>query len=209
MLIVLLDLMDTVLVDPYNSAVLKLCPSGTTVDDFQNARSMDSFIQFESGIIHESTFLRQYYKKEFPWKENHYPGVLKIKKELFRNIRYMEGMHSLLISMQSSDMIQSGIASNYSPWYREIFRLKPELDDFFDFVFFSCELGIRKPDPAYYQKIYSALRKIHPDLQPQEILFVDDRLENLAPAENLKWNTHHFQNSNLLKKTLQDFDMEF
>jgi putative hydrolase of the HAD superfamily len=43
--------------------------------------------------------------------------------------------------------------------------------------FYSCRLGLTKPDPAIYQKVLTAL-----DARPQDVTFVDDRPANVAGA---------------------------
>lgn len=57
----------------------------------------------------------------------------------------------------------------------------------YDYQFLSCELGVQKPDPKAYTKV-TALT----GLLPTEILFVDDKEENLIPAANIGWRTFHF-----------------
>jgi putative hydrolase of the HAD superfamily len=46
--------------------------------------------------------------------------------------------------------------------------------------FYSCRLGLTKPDPAIYQKVLTAL-----GARPQDVTFVDDRPPNVAAAAAL------------------------
>jgi len=57
----------------------------------------------------------------------------------------------------------------------------------FEVVAFSCRTGLSKPDPAAYQWCCRAL-----GLAPENILFIDDRAENVAAAERLGMRTHRF-----------------
>lgn len=50
-------------------------------------------------------------------------------------------------------------------------------DDVFDGQFYSCELGLAKPDPAYFTAILERL-----DSDGSEVLFVDDLADNVAGA---------------------------
>jgi putative hydrolase of the HAD superfamily len=50
--------------------------------------------------------------------------------------------------------------------------------DHFDHVTFSCELGLFKPQPAIYQHSIDGLR-----VAPGEILFIDDKIENIDGAK--------------------------
>ena len=46
--------------------------------------------------------------------------------------------------------------------------------------FYSCRLGVTKPDPAIYQKVLTAL-----GARPQDVTFVDDRPPNVTAAAAL------------------------
>ena len=49
--------------------------------------------------------------------------------------------------------------------------------EWFDGQFYSCELGLAKPDPAYFVAILERL-----DVAPDRVLFIDDRADNVAGA---------------------------
>lgn len=53
----------------------------------------------------------------------------------------------------------------------------PEYQDMFDAQFYSAEMGIAKPDPAYFTAIAERLQT-----PPAQLLFVDDRADNVAGA---------------------------
>lgn len=57
----------------------------------------------------------------------------------------------------------------------------------FSYLFISCDIGMQKPDRDIYEFV---LQKT--GLLPKEILFVDDKEENLEPAYHMGWNTYHF-----------------
>ena len=50
----------------------------------------------------------------------------------------------------------------------------------FDAEFYSCHLGHMKPAAAYFEAVIQALR-----LTPQQILFIDDRAENVEAASRV------------------------
>ncbi len=58
----------------------------------------------------------------------------------------------------------------------------------FDRVFYSFDLGLRKPDPA----IYAAVDRELGIASPAEVLFVDDNAANVASAAAYGWRTLHF-----------------
>lgn len=53
-------------------------------------------------------------------------------------------------------------------------------DELFDAQFYSCGMGLAKPDPAYFHYVLEAL-----GLQPEEALFMDDTLANVESAAGL------------------------
>ncbi len=63
-----------------------------------------------------------------------------------------------------------------------------KIDDAFDHMFISAEIGLAKPDPQIYQAVVTELHK-----DPSEIVFVDDFIENVQAAREAGWHAIHFQ----------------
>ena len=57
--------------------------------------------------------------------------------------------------------------------------------DCFDHGLYSCELGIVKPEPEIYRRCIELL-----GVQPNEMLFIDDKVENIEAAEALGIRGH-------------------
>ncbi|MEV4422967.1 HAD family phosphatase [Patulibacter sp. NPDC049589] len=57
------------------------------------------------------------------------------------------------------------------------------LSDLFDVLVYSHEVGLAKPDPAIYRLTERLL-----DVRPDEIVFLDDRAENVAAAQACGWH---------------------
>lgn len=55
--------------------------------------------------------------------------------------------------------------------------------EMFDDLFISCEIGCKKPDPAFFRHVQE-----HLDLDGAAVLFWDDRLENVEAARRFGWN---------------------
>lgn len=73
--------------------------------------------------------------------------------------------------------IRCGMASNQQNVRVEHMRRMPEYAGVFDGEFYSSELGLAKPDPAYFAEI---IRRV--DVPPDEVLFVDDKEVNVSGA---------------------------
>lgn len=54
----------------------------------------------------------------------------------------------------------------------------------FDAEVLSCEVGLKKPDPAMYDRALEAARCL-----PEECIFIDDKAHNLVPAQALGMKT--------------------
>jgi putative hydrolase of the HAD superfamily len=68
------------------------------------------------------------------------------------------------------------------------------LRELFDHAFYSCEIGFRKPDPAYFRHILETL-----DLEPSATLFIDDSQPNVDTAAALGIRAAHFQGGDLME----------
>lgn len=67
------------------------------------------------------------------------------------------------------------------------------IQDFFDRVYYSHELGMRKPDAEIFEFIIQAN-----DLIPEQTLFIDDMAENITTAEKIGLQTFHLTDQNYL-----------
>jgi glucose-1-phosphatase len=63
------------------------------------------------------------------------------------------------------------------------------LDSLFEKLYFSHEVGLRKPNPAIYQLVLQ-----QNNLKPNETLFVDDSIQNLAAPQALGMQVYHLAN---------------
>ncbi|WP_156184924.1 HAD family hydrolase [Allosalinactinospora lopnorensis] len=77
-------------------------------------------------------------------------------------------------------------------------RRSPALASF-EGLFFSCDLGVCKPDPAVYTHVLTTL-----GLTPEETAFVDDREENFLAAKRLGIDAHHYTGTEGLESFLTD-----
>ena len=190
--VVLLDLMDTLVRDPYHRMLANL-PADMARRDLFRWKDQSAFQAFERGEIDEPEFFRRYYRTDTPeeWRAR-LPRPEKFKKELLRSVDFITGMDEVLRDVYQDPRTRVGLASNYSRWYHDILRLRPEIEPQTDYLFFSCELGVRKPDGGYYHKIFEGLRRDLPDLMPEHVLFLDDRETNVAGARAAGWQAALF-----------------
>jgi putative hydrolase of the HAD superfamily len=74
-----------------------------------------------------------------------------------------------------------------------------DFSETFDRLYFSCELGCQKPDPAYYGAIERDL-----GLAGGGILFWDDATVNVESAREVGWNAEVYTRYEPFARTLAE-----
>lgn len=93
-------------------------------------------------------------------------------------VRYVE-------QLRESDY-RIGLITNNILEFRAHWRAMLPVDALFDVIVDSCEVGLRKPDPAIFEH---ALRQL--GARPQEAIFLDDHIANVQAAAALGMATIH------------------
>lgn len=76
------------------------------------------------------------------------------------------------------------------------------LRDIFPTFFTSCWLGVRKPTRHLYERVLGMTQS-----NPMRTLLIDDRLQNLAPADSLGVRTLHFTTAQKLRGGLKELGL--
>jgi putative hydrolase of the HAD superfamily len=85
-----------------------------------------------------------------------------------------------LIRKLRADGIGCHLATNQQAYRRAIMQDERGYGEWFDQTFYSCDLGLAKPDPAYFRAILEAIS------QPADaVLFIDDNESNVAGARSV------------------------
>ena len=114
-------------------------------------------------------------------------------------------MHEALVKLKSKYHV--GILSNiYKGMLPLLLEKKfiPHID--YDYIIFSCDVGMMKPDSdmyAYAQKIAN--------MDPKNILLIDDRQDFLEGAKKAQWQTFLFNDKERAKsvKELEEYLVDF
>lgn len=72
----------------------------------------------------------------------------------------------------------------------------------FDHLFFSCEIGLQKPDHAFYRHIEKVL-----NVEKESILFWDDLEINVIAARENGWNAEIYTQFDEFEKTMNKFEL--
>ena len=113
--------------------------------------------------------------------------------KLWHQIEVDQSILALVAELRSAG-IYCGLASNQQRRRAEIMSRRLRYGAHFDGEFYSCHLGVRKPDPAYFEEI---IRRT--GLNPSRTLFIDDRIENLKGAAASGLAYMHFVSPDMLE----------
>jgi HAD superfamily hydrolase (TIGR01509 family) len=186
--ILIFDLMDTVVHDPF-----RIIPGhlGLSMDELLKIKNPRSWPSFELGECDEEDYFSAFF---LPGSGRELNGQ-ELKATMFAAYRFIEGMEDVL-----SDLKQRGkrlwVHSNYTDWVEEI-RQRLALDRYFEGYAVSYQLKARKPDALAYTR---ALEQI--GCAPADAVFIDDRRTNVAAAEAVGLRGIHFTGAANLRAAL-------
>lgn len=83
---------------------------------------------------------------------------------------------SLIAGLRASG-VGCHLATNQQAYRRAIMQDERGYGEWFDQTFYSCDLGLAKPDPAYFRAILNAIQ-----VPASSVLFIDDNESNVAGA---------------------------
>lgn len=115
---------------------------------------------------------------------------LKIGKKKFRSAfasittETFEGVESRLLELSKSGFPIFAL-SNTNAVHLAHLRKRFRVMTAFQKIFASYRFRIRKPSLPIYQRVLTEIQLRYPCIKPSEMLYVDDRPENLPPAEKL------------------------
>jgi putative hydrolase of the HAD superfamily len=84
----------------------------------------------------------------------------------------------------------------------EYMKTKMGFQDTFDYLFFSCEIGLQKPDHAFYQHIEKVL-----NVEKESILFWDDLEVNVIAARENGWKAEIYTAFSEFEKIMNKFEL--
>ena len=122
-----------------------------------------------------------------------------IYRKEFENVDYYKDMVKL--EHETKRRCKIGILSNLTLLDKE--RLDKQLDlNKFDYIWLSFELGEIKPN----SKIYEIVEK-DCEIAPKNILFIDDRKENVIAAQKRGWNICNYSGYEIdkIKDKIEEF----
>lgn len=169
------------------------------IDDFANhfsqAKQSGLLDDYETGSISSEDFiseLRRYVKPETTdmqiisaWNSI----LLDLPEErLFILEKAAENHRTFLLSNTNDIHIEE-----FNSYLLEEHNL-PSLEPFFEQLYLSYEVGLRKPDPRIFEYVLQDA-----ELNPSSTLFIDDSIQHIQAAKELGIITHHLTGQTLVE----------
>jgi HAD superfamily hydrolase (TIGR01509 family) len=184
-----LDLMDTIVADPYREALR--AATGLDLAEIAALRDPGAWPAFETGAIDEEAFVERFFADPAEARTFDVAAFHEVRRA---RCTFLPGMDDLLA--ETDGRLERHIASNYPVWITDVVD-RLGLDTMVEGVHASYELGARKPDAAFYERLLARLG--HP---PETVLFVDDREVNCEAAEARGLRAHRFTDAADLRARL-------
>jgi FMN hydrolase / 5-amino-6-(5-phospho-D-ribitylamino)uracil phosphatase len=189
----LVDMMGVLIYDPYLEALQ--AATGLATVEAHRLKDPTCWPEFEVGAIDEAEFARRFFGAD---------AGARFDLEAFHGARRggyrpLPGVRELLEAAEGR--VQRYVASNYPVWVEEL-RERFAFDEYFEGVFASHHLRVRKPDPRFFELVLAAIGQ-----EPQACLLIDDRAVNCAAAERLGLRTHLFDGAAGLRRRLVEEDI--
>ena len=170
--IILFDVMDTLVIDPFFTGVHTVLGCESMQDLFK-AKRPETYEMYETGEISEDQLWERYFA------DDREVDVSAVRKHFIEGYEYIKGMRSLLGEIKRIGNVECYAFSNYGTLYKEI-ETKLGLSKCLEWRFVSCDMGVRKPDPGAFDYV---VKELGADLQRDVVCFVDDSKTNVAAGD--------------------------
>ena len=136
------------------------------------------------------------------------PGHVDTFVRASKDIRTDEAIVSIIRELRRAGILCC-LASNQMKYRARYMSESLGYSSLFDREFYSCDIGHKKPDSAYFLAILAAL-----ELSPERVLFIDDNETNVAAALDLGMNAAAFQPgpevepASLMRRILSEHGLE-
>ncbi len=154
-------------------------------DEMYSLKSADPFFEdLEKGKFNEQQFFTEFKKRHISLSDDQIRDalnalLLRYRKEALQTLKKIRHKYQLFL-LSNTNIIH---LQAFTKIYKEQIG-KGSLEDYFDKMYFSHEIGYRKPAKEAYEIVLK-----ENDLSPSGTLFIDDSLKNIEGAQALGLQT--------------------
>lgn len=185
--VLLLDVMDTLVYDPFHAEIPRFF--GMNLRELLPLLQPGSWVSFELDALAEDEFLARFFADGRP------VDGAGLRAAVRGGYRLLPGIEPLLEELRERGVAMHAL-SNYPCWYALV-EDAVRLSRWVEWSFVSCKTGLRKPDPEAYRNACRAL-----GVEPAACLFVDDRESNCAAAREQGMDAVRFTDAGALRSAL-------
>lgn len=149
-------------------------------------------LEFEKGLIAPDAFatsVREHLQADFATEE-----FFQAFNDIFPT--GIAGMDVVLETLAARDAVFC-LSNTNEEHLRFIEKKFPEMRSFTR-TFASHDLKVRKPEPEIYELVRAEL-----DVPAADLVFFDDRAENITAAKQAGWQAHLFENADQVRSVLK------
>jgi len=176
-------------------------------DDFSEAFGIDYNDMEHAWETHAHDYVEGKMTEEEFWERFlKTAGAKKIDIDLAQEIyrKYQMENENMLNLLKHLNKYRLAALTTIGKEWLEFKRKKFKLDDYFEIIVSSPEVGVRKPHPKIYEVILEKLQ-----VPGEECVFIDNKQHLLPPAERLGMKTILFVNRKDCEEKLRELGIEF
>ena len=164
-----------------------------------NLINFDNFLIIAAVCYLAGHWLWYYYRKYLVRRVIAFDvgGVIAQGDYFTEKVRPMPGMYETITELRKSHI--TAVLSNNNRMADHGFRQTFKSDDMFDVVFYSSDLGVKKPDVGVFKKFATQM-----GVSPSQILFFDDDASNVDAAKKVGFNAHVFKSVSQVVQIVND-----
>ncbi len=166
-------------------------PPDSILSFFENEFQLSVVNQADLKVIIEP------YIKKWNWPKS----VDELLEYWFKKEHYVDQRIVDLVTALKSRNILCVATSNQEKYRSSYIKNEMEFNKFLDAVYTSSDLGVKKPQPEFWQAIYD---KIQP-MAKSEILVLDDKTANIESARDFGFHAEFYENFDNFEKILDRY----
>lgn len=185
-MLIVFDLMDTLLTDPFLRAHEAAC--GRTFAEFEALRPDGVYHRLEQGEIAEADYWRSLVDSGLDWDTDEFHRVRRA------GYAWIAGMRALVSDCAAGNRVVIG--SNYPDWIEEVAR--DHLGGLDLQVFASYQVGVRKPSARFFELLSDKA-----GARMRNLVLVDDKRVNIDAVAALGGVGVHFTSAARTREALR------
>jgi HAD superfamily hydrolase (TIGR01509 family) len=190
--LVMFDVMDTLVVDPFFTGMHKSVFGCDSLQDLFREKDPSAFLDFESGAISEAECYERYFLDRRP------VDAERVRAHLRTSYKWIEGMRELCDDLQRLG-VPMALCSNYPRPHAELIEEVLGLSRYAEWAAVSGVTGHRKPAAEAYKTALAAVGRA-----AEDVVFVDDSQANVDGARAVGMEAIHFEGAGALRAVLRE-----